>query len=378
MANEVVNIRRIIDVQSLIASTAPERRDFRNVLQVVKAAEVNDQRINYYTAYSDVVTAYGSNSEAAKGALKFFAGGFRGLKPSAFWVATFDEDGGEVWATVLALLLADPRYYFLAFDNTFSEAENKAAAAAIEASTKINYMGAYLSFDGVAASTALASDESSMIKDFYNFDYARCFSHYDYVSASAEYKQLADLSYFATVSYTAERPLGTLAFKQFSGQTPTPFGTNVDQYTQNLQNKNCNYYTAFGEIGRNIAYKGVLANGTQIHVQVGADWMEYNITYEIYDLLVDLSALNYTQTDFNKLYSAIDTICQQAVAAKIIAPGVDTLTGENYPNGYKISIPAPKDVSAAEKSAGTLSGISVPCIIAGAVVKIELTNLFKY
>jgi hypothetical protein len=376
--SNVVNIRRIINLQTLIESTPPERRDFRNVLLVTKSAEINSQRVNYYTSYADVVTAHGSNSEAAKGALKFFSGGFRGIRPSAFWVANFDEDGGEVWADVIVLLLADPRFYFLALDNTFSEAENKALAAAIEASTKINYMGAYLSFDGIAASTALASDSTSMIKSFYTFDYARCFSHYDNLSASAEYKQLADLSYFATVGYTQDNPLGSLAFKQFSGQTPTDFGANVDQYTTNLEDKHCNYYTAFGEVGRNNVYKGVLANGAQINVQVGADWMEYNITYEIYDLLVDLPNLAYTNEDFNKLYSAIDTVCQQAVAAKIIAPGTDTLTGENYPNGYKITIPDPKTVDATEKAQGKLTGVSIVCIIAGSVVEIELTNLLKY
>lgn len=376
--SSVVNIRRIIDVQSLIASTPPSRRDFRNVLFITKNVEVNSQRINFYTAYADVVTAFGSNTEAARGALKFFAGGFRGSKPQRFWVANFDEDGGEDWTTVIATLLADPRYYFMTTDLYFTEAQNKALAAAIEASTKINYMGAFLTFRGDAASTTLANDTTTMIKDFYNFEYARTFSHYDAFSASAEYKNLANLSYFATVRFTQDSPLGTLAWKSFSGQTPTDFGTNVDQWTQNLQDKYCNYYTAFGEVGRNITYKGVLANGTQINVQVGADWMEYNITYEIYDLLVDVESIAYTSEDFNKLYSAIDTICQQSLAAKIIAPGVDANTGENYPNGYKITIPEPSDVSAAEKAAGELTGVSVTCIIAGAVVKIELTNLMKY
>jgi hypothetical protein len=266
----------------------------------------------------------------------------------------------------------------MSLDLYFTEAQNKALAAAIEASTKINYMGAYITYRGDAASTTLADDTTTMIKDFYDFAYDRCFSFYDSFSASAEYKHVAALSYFATVRFTQDSRLGTLAWKNFSGQTPTDFGLNVDQWTQNLQDKYCNYYTAFGETRRNISYKGVLASGTQINVQVGADWMEYNITYEIYDLLVDVESIAYTQEDFNKLYSSIDTICQQALAAKIIAPGADANTGENYPNGYKITIPEPSSVSAAEKANGELTGVSVTCIIAGAVVKIELTNLMKY
>jgi hypothetical protein len=376
--SSVVNIRRIIDVATVIQATAATRRDFRNVLFVFKGEEVNSLRVNSYTSYADVVTAYGSNTEPVKAALKHFSGGFNGIKPNIFWVANFDQSGGEVWATVIAELLQDPRYYFFELDNTFTEDEEKELAAAIEASTKIKYIGAFLDRNLTAASAPLASDETSLTKAFYEFDYARIFTLYDTESASANYKQASALSYFATVNYTKDRPLGSLAFKTFSGQVATDFGSNVDSYTQNLQDKNCNYYTDFGEVGRTNAYAGVLANGTQINVQVGADWLEYNITYAIYDLLNTLPNLTYTQEEFNMLYSAIDTVCQQAVAFKLLAPGVDSLTGEKYPTGYKISIPAPSSISAADKALGKLTGVTVTGILAGSVIKLELTNILKY
>jgi hypothetical protein len=374
----VVSISKIIDVQSIIESTPADRRDFRNVLFIFKGTEVNGLRVNYYTSYSAVVTAYGSNTEPAKAALKFFAGGFRGIKPQKFWVANFDESGGEVWATVIAELLEDPRYYFMSLDITFTEDENKALAAAIEASTKIKYMGGFLSFDWIAASTPLVSDETSLPKYFYTQDYAKSFTHFDSFSASAEYKQLADLSYFATVGYTKERPLGSLAFKSFSGQTPTDFGQNADSYTDYLDAKHCNYYTPFGEVGRNITYKGILCNGMQIKVQVGTDWLEYNIAYAIFDLLTDLPDLAYTQAEFNMLYSAMDTVCQQAVAFKLFAPGVDNNTGINYPNGYTITIPAPKDISSTDKANGVLNGVYITGLIGGSAIKFEVTNILKY
>jgi hypothetical protein len=375
--SSVVNIRRIIDVATLIQATAATRRDFRNVLFIFKGTEVNSLRVNSYTSYADVVTACGSNTEPAKAALLFFSGGFNGIKPINFWVANFDSNV-EVWATVIAELLQDPRYYFFALDNSFTEAEEKALAAAVEASTKIKYLGAFLDRDLTAASAPLASDATSMAKAFYGFDYARVFTLYDAIAASADYKHISALSYFATVNFTKDRPLGSLAYKTFSGQVATDFGTNVDSYTQNLQDKNCNYYTDFGEVGRSIAYAGVLSNGTQINVQVGADWLEYNITYAIYDLLNTLPNLTYTQEEFNTLYSAIDTVCQQAVAFKLLAPGVDASTGKKYPTGYEISIPEPKDISAADKALGKLTGIIVTGILAGNVIKLELTNILKY
>jgi hypothetical protein len=371
----VVSIKRIIDVQSIIQSAAQTRRDFRNVLFVFKGVMVNSLRVNSYSSYSDIATAYGSNSEVTKAALKFFSGGFNGLKPLTFWVANFDS-GAETWSDVITELLGDPRYYYFSLDNSFTIAENEALAASIEASTKIKYMGAYLTNDAVAASAALAADTTSIAKIFYNNDYSRAFMHYD--TELTDYKQVADLSYFATVNFTKDRPLGSLAFKTFSGITPTDFGLNVDAYTQNLQDKNCNYYTAFGEVGRNIAYAGVLSNGTQINVQVGADWLEYNVTYAIYDLLVTLPNLTYTNADFNKLYSVIDTVCQQAVAFGLLAAGTDQLTGVKYPTGYFIDIPDPKTVSSTDKSQGKLTGITITGILAGSVIKIEITNLLKY
>jgi hypothetical protein len=375
--SSVVTIRRIIDVSTIIQAVSQTRRDFRNVLFVFKGAEVNSLRVNSYASYSDIVTAYGSNTEVSKAALKFFAGGFNGLKPQIFWVANFNNST-EVWSTVIAELLQDPRYFFFALDNTFSVVEEAALAAAIEASTKINYIGAYLSTDIVAASAPLASDTTSFVKDMYNYNYARSFTMYDAPATSAEYKHVTALSYFATVNFTQANPLGSLAYKEFSGQTATDFGLNVDAYTQNLQDKYCNYYTAFGEVGRNNAYAGVLSNGTQINVQVGADWLEYNVTYAIYDTLKILPNITYTQEEFNILYSAIDTVCQQAVGFKLLAPGVDQLTGIKYPNGYAINLPAPKDISSANKSLGILPGGSIIGILAGNVIKIELTNILKY
>jgi len=372
----VINIHRIIDVQSIITPVAQTRRDFRNVLFVYKGTTVGGERTNNYTSASDVVTAYGSNTQPAIAATQFFSGGFNGLKPLGFWIANFNSST-ETWANVIAELLGDPRYYYICLSNDFTVAENKQLAAAIEAATTINYVGSYLDTEGQAASASLAADLTSMGALFKSNSYGRDFVHFDNASASADYKHVVDLSYFATVGFTQDRPLGSLAFKNFSGISPTVFAS-PDIYAGNLIDKNINFYSAFGEIGRNIAYKGVMPNGTDISVIVGADWLDYNMTYAIYDLLVTLPKLSYTQEDFNKLYSVMDTVCQQAVAFGLLAPGVDPDTGINYTNGYQIFIPNPKDISSSDKSQGILTGIYVIAIIAGVVVKISITNLLKY
>jgi hypothetical protein len=379
----LLSIKRIIDVQTIISATPPSRRDFRNNCFVFKGVMIGGARVNSYSSAADVATAYGSNSEPYKAALTFFSGGFNGIKPSTFWVANFDQAvGAEVWATVLNTLLSDPRYYLLNLDNTFSKAENLVFLAAVEASSAISYMGAVLDMEDIAASTTVTSDTTSIAASSFALKYTSSFVHYDNLASSAEYKQVADCSYFAQVNYTQARPLGSLAFKQFSGITPTDLSLGgvaiANTCAGNLDAKNCNYYTSFGEVGRSIAYKGVVPKGTQIKTEIGADWLTYNMTYAIYDLLVTLPNLAFTTADFSLLYSAIDTVCQQAVSFGLLAAGTDKTAGVDYPNGYIISIPDPASISTADKAAGLLAGITVTGLLGGVVLKIEVTNILKY
>lgn len=374
----MLSIKRIIDVSTVIQPTPSTRRNFAATCFVFKGAEVNGARVNSYTSYADIVAAYGSNSEPAKAALKFFSGGFNGLKPSVLWVANFNS-GTETWSNIIVELLSDPRYFYIALDNTFTTQENQDLIDAIEAATKISYVGSILTTDPVAANTSLNGDTTSIAKSMYEDETSSTFLTYDLVSASAEYKQLVALSYFATVGFNKARPLGSLAFKTFSGLTPifnTVADTTQDTYAGNLSDKNCNYYASYGESGRSVYYKGVMPNGTQVDVVVGAKWLDYNVTYNIYDLLVTLPKLAFTNEDFSKLYSVITKACDQAVAFGLIAPA--TVDGVDYPTGYEIFIPEPKDISSTDKALGLLNGVTVTAVIAGTVVKIELTNILKY
>lgn len=377
-----LNIHRIIDVQTIISATPPARRDFRNFCFVFKGTQVNGTRVNAYTSYADVVTAYGSNSEPAKAALTFYQGGFNGLKPISFWVANFDSSL-ETWAEATAAIISDPRYYLVALENGFTVQENKDFMGSVEASTEISYFNSAVSFDRVAATATQANDTNTSIVGWAKTGlYTKSLTNFADISASAEYLNVADQSYFATVAYTKNRPLGSLAFKQFAGQTPVDLSFNgtfaKETAANNLSDKNCNYYTAFGEVGRNIAYNGVVPNGTQANIIIGADWLQYNMTYAIFDLLVSLPNLKYTNEDFNKVYSVIDSVCQQSVQFGLLASGTDQQTGINYPNGYAISIPDPKDISTTDKANGLLTGITVIGLIAGTVIKIEVTNILKY
>jgi hypothetical protein len=364
-----LNISRIIDVQSTISASTQTRRDFSLPCFVYSG----DVASGLYQTYQDVVDDFGSNTEAAKAAEVFFTGGFNGIKPTQMYI--YSVPTSSTLATETTTLLSDPRYYMIAVDNSFSEADNKALAAAIEASTAISYYGVFLTTDGAVASTTLTNDTTSIAKYFYTADYEKNALFYDDTANADEYKQVAAMSYFATVDYTVARPLGGLAFKEMTGQTPS---TLTNTWATNLEDKHCNYYASFGELGRNIFYKGVSASNRFMDVIIGADWLDYNMTYNIYDLLITLPKLSYTNADFNKLYVAMAEILEQSKDFGLIAAGTDTLTGIYYPAGYEISIPKPADVTSSDKTSGILKDIIVTAILSGNIVKITVTNLLKY
>lgn len=364
-----LNISRIIDVQSTISPTPATRRNFSMPCFIYSG----DTAGGLYQSYTDVVAAFGSNTEPAKAAEVFFSGGFNGIKPTSLYIKNVPTSSTLTLET--AALLSDPSYFLLAVDNTFSEADQKDFADAIEASTETPFYGVFLTTDGAVASTTVTADTTSIAKYFYTSDFEMNALVYDDTANADEYKNVAAISYFATVDFTVARPLGGLAFKEMSGQTAS---TLTNAWATNLEDKHCNYYAAFGELGRNIFYKGVSASNRFMDVNIGAAWLDYNMTYNIFDLLVTLPKLSYTMGDFNKLYSVMASVLEQSKDFLLIAAGTDALTGINYPLGYEISIPKPSSISSTDKALGRLTGIVVTAILAGNVVKITITNQLKY
>jgi hypothetical protein len=366
-----LNINRIIDVQSSISPVPSERRDFSIPCFVYKG-EIEG---GLFQSYADVVTAFGSNSEPAKASQKFFSGGFRGVRPKNLYIKNVSATA--TWGDEIVDLLSDPRYFHVAVDNTFTDEEQVELANAIEAST-IKYFGWFLSTEEENASVAIDDDTTSFAKAFYTSEYEYNGLFFDNLANVDEYKQVSAMSYFATVDFTVARPLGQLAYKTMSGQTPTDLGSQPNQWATNLEAKNCNYYTAFGEQGRNMYFKGVNSAGRFIDVIIGACWLDYNLAYNIFDLLTALPKLSFTNADFNKLYSVMAKVFEQAKDFGLIGAGTDSLTGIDYPNGYEINIPKASSISLADKTAGVLKGINNIAILSGNVVKFEITNLLNY
>jgi hypothetical protein len=489
-----ISIKKIIDVSSILPSATIGRRNFARANFIQKGNGFTEPFVRNYSSSSEVLEDLGSNSEAYKASLKYFAGGFNGIKPTQFFVGlvntsgltsstqgfftsgdasanlasfqavadgefsiskdgstpldvtaidftsttslidvatvlqerirlasdlyrnitvTFDGtsfiftsetygstssfeittlvgtgtdltgatylDGGVITAgisgtlaDVITAFLQDNRYYHVILSNQWTDQEILEWSSSIEAATKITYMLWALSTDSDIADEDVQTDTSTVAKTLFDRKATKTVLIYD--ATNTDYKQASLPSYFGVVDFTGARPLGALAFKQFSGITATILD---DSQYENLRSKNTNFYSVFGEVGRDIAYSGQVSAGNFIHDIITADYIDYNMTYNIFDLMINLPRLSYTTADFAKLYQAIELAYIQAVSAAMIAGGTDPDTGEEYLNGYTINIPAPEDIPSADKQAGVIKGITTIGLLSGSAIKFVITNTLK-
>lgn len=92
-SKSIVAINRIISVGTSVQAAPAGQRDFKNTVFIWKGARKGDSRINYVgTDLENIVTVYGSNSEAYKAAVTFLAGGFNGNAPQNLYIGNIDAD----------------------------------------------------------------------------------------------------------------------------------------------------------------------------------------------------------------------------------------------------------------------------------------------
>lgn len=491
-----INMKKIIDVSTSLQPVAAARRNFANTIFIQQGTGYTTGDVRSYTTAADVASDLGSNSQAYKAALKFFAGGFNGTKPSIFYVGlanasdcvvstqgyftsgdvethltafqavdagefkiavnggtaveikginltgattlanvaelleeaisniggiktvsviydssakkfiftseTYGDDsavaisaisggtgddltgatllnGGTSTAGVsgtqadtISSFLSNYSYYHIMLDINFTEAQGKEWSSAVEASTKYTFMLWIQTNTSGVKTTSLLTDTGTIALDFYNARKRKTILVY--ADTLSDYTQASFVSYFAQVKFTSASQLGCLAAKQF---TDAVASTLTDTYWDNLTSKNVNFYATYGESGRNVAEQGKMPNGNFINDIILADRIDYQMTYNIYDWLLRKDKVKYTTADFAELRSVIEQAFIEAVGFGAIAGGTDPDTGETLANGYKITMPTPRDISSTDKSAGILPNISTVALTSGNVVKIVITNTLK-
>lgn len=374
--SNTVNIKRIVDVSTAISVAGAGRRDFRNALFIFQGDQIGTGRVNLVTSATEAVELAGSNTEVAKAAQTFFAGGFNGIKPTNLYIANFD-DGDETWSDVITELLSDSRFYWIGVDSNFDTTEKLELAAAVEASTTVRHFAILDDTTAAACTQDVDTDTTSLVAKLFAAKYTHTAAVFSDSTQASEYHSMSAISYFATVDFTAARPLGSLAHKQFAGITATVFtgATTPTAGYDNVISKNGSVYINAGEAGRTVMEKGNAPDGKDISFIFAADYLDYQITYNIFDLLVRVPALHFTLEDKVLLQSAIESAFIELKQAGVIAGGTDPDTGITYVNGYSIDIPL--NISSANKAQGLWNGITCIGLLAGYAKKIVVTNTLK-
>jgi hypothetical protein len=374
--SNIINIKKFIDVSTSVSPTPLGRRDFRNILFVQKGDDGAATVVTSYTELESLVAGEGSNTAAAQMATIFWGGGFNGVKPSStVYVAKIGAATQEEFTAGFTALLSSSDYYLVALDNALS-AYTTIAASANEASTIPHYLFC-LDTDVNAINKDASEDETSVSAYLFNNKLTRSAAFWTDDAKKGTYPNVAAASFFAITRMSAARPLGNLAYKVISGVLPVDFvGANVQpsQAWDNLASKMANAYITLGETGRTCFQAGTCGSGDNIDEYIAADYLNYTVTYNVYDLLTSVPKLPMNTAGSKLLYRAISSAFDSLNAAGIIGGGVSQ-DGESFgESGYKISIPIPTGIN---KAIGLWDGVVCKALLTGSCKKVVIGNDLK-
>lgn len=375
MAN-IINIKKFIDVSTSVSATPLGRRDFRNILFVQKGEDGASTVVSSYTDLDSLIIAEGSNSAAAKMATKFWGGGFNGVKPSStVYVATIGASTQTEFMEGFNSLLAAGDYYMIALDNELVSYA-PVAASANEAATIPHYLF-LLDTSSDAINKDNSEDNSSITAYLFNNNLTRAAAFWTDVAKADQYPNVAAASFFAVSRITASSPLGNLAYKIIPGVEAVAFTAatvEVNQAWENLASKNGNAYITLGETGRVCFQTGTCGSGDNIDEYIAADFLNYTITYNVYDLLTSVHKLPMNINGAKRLYNVISAAFDRLNAAGVIGGGVSQ-DGEAFgDSGYKISIPTPTGTN---KATGLWDSIVCSALLTGSCKKVVIGNNLK-
>lgn len=249
-----------------------------------------------------------------------------------------------------AIAQSDNDWYGLVLTSRV-QADVEAAAAWTETKVKL-FLTA--SSDTDIAGTTDAADTTTVAATLKAASYARSGVLY-YTLAASVYPEAAWFGVILPLtpgSYTAK-------FKTLKGITVD----NLDDTQQkNILDKNANFYQITG--GKNITCNGTVAEGEYIDVIVFVDWLDVNITAEVFTLLVNLPKVPFTDAGIAGIEAAITSVLQLGV----VNGGIPTTDGEDPPgNAYSVSVPKAVDVPAVDKANRTLNNVTFTALLSGAI-----------
>ncbi|GHU52682.1 hypothetical protein AGMMS49975_08990 [Clostridia bacterium] len=178
----------------------------------------------------------------------------------------------------------------------------------------------------------------------------------------------------AAVAKCLAYPAGseTWKFKQLAAIVPNAISsTTMDA----LENQHLNYFSEFG--GRNITMNGQVMAGEWIDVIRFRDWLQDNMQYRIYNLLIMNTKVPYTNGGIALVENQMLASLKAGQAAGGIAPDEFDSNDALVP-GFVVIVPNSMDLSASEKASRSLAGCKFSARLAGAIHAVTVNGELTY
>ena len=201
----------------------------------------------------------------------------------------------------------------------------------------------------------------------YNGNYYRTFWFY-HEDAATDYPEAAVMARCFAILPGGE----TWANKKLAGVTTDPL--TETQYIA-ITKKNGNTFERFRNIS--ITQNGKVAAGEWIDVIRFRDWLQEEITVNVFNALVNSDKIPYTDEGIAIIEAQIRQALELGTRRGGIAPiEYDEDGNENY--GYTISVPLSSSISANQKATRVLQDVSFTARLAGAIHVVEITGSLTY
>ena len=201
----------------------------------------------------------------------------------------------------------------------------------------------------------------------YNGNYYRTFWFY-HKDAASDFPEAAVMARCFAILPGGE----TWANKKLAGVTTDPL--TETQYIA-IKGKNGNTFERFRNIS--ITQNGKVAAGEWIDVIRFRDWLQEEITVNVFNALVNNNKIPYTDEGIAIIEAQIRQALELGTRRGGIAPiEYDEDGNENY--GYTISVPLSSSISANQKATRVLQDVSFTARLAGAIHVVEITGSLTY
>ena len=201
----------------------------------------------------------------------------------------------------------------------------------------------------------------------YNGNYYRTFWFY-HKDAASDFPEAAVMARCFAILPGGE----TWANKKLAGVTTDPL--TETQYNA-ITKKNGNTFERFRNIS--ITQNGKVAAGEWIDVIRFRDWLQEEITVNVFNALVNSDKIPYTDEGIAIIEAQIRQALELGTRRGGIAPiEYDEDGNENY--GYTITVPLSSSISANQKATRVLQDVSFTARLAGAIHVVEITGSLTY